>query len=158
MYDPLVKTVGEMRTVAKQLLPHSFPQKTRQDEADIAVLKKREILVDGYEVVVYFNNAHYGDRILETLQVYGRYFSFLPFYLVCKVARAFLGDDKLSLVEVIHSSAGKIDKTCKKIYVWTLYYDTDGKRISGPFAENATPDNYDGLVFLRTQDKDIKFF
>lgn len=155
---PLEQTVGEMRALAKQLLPYSFPLASHEVEADIAILKKREIVVDGYDVVVYFNNADYEDKILETLQVFGQHFSFLPFYLVCKLARAFLDDEKLSLTEVMHSATGKIDKSCRKIYAWTLYYDAHGNRIDGPFAATATPDTYEGFGFSRIASQDVKFF
>ena len=157
-HDPLSKTVGEMRTLARSLIPYSFPIKTHEDEADIAILKKRETTLDGYEIVVFFNNADYGDKTLETLQVFGAHFTFLPFYLVCKVARAFLGDEKLSLVEIMHSSTGETDKSCRKIYAWTLYYDVQGNKIDGPFAKNAVLDSYGGWQFSRIPNKDVKFF
>lgn len=147
-----------MRTLARSLIPYSFPLKSHEDEAEIAILKRRDITLDGYEIVVFFNNADYSDKTLETLQVFGKYFTFLPFYLVCKVARAFLGDEELSLVEVMHSSTGKIDESCRKIYAWTLYYDVQGNRIDGPFAKNAQTDTHEGWQFSRIPNEDIKFF
>lgn len=133
------------------LLPYSFPIVPRQDEVDIACLKQREITIDGYDVGVYFNSCDYSSYKLESLQVFGRYFNSLPFYLVCKIARAFLGSEDLTLIE-------SIDKSYRKIYVWTLYYDRDGKKTSSPVKGKRKADYFEGFNFFRLNEMDIKFF
>jgi len=154
----LENTVREMRTLGRMLLPYSFPIVSNEDEADIAILKKRLIEIDGYEIFVYFNNADYGSRLLESLQIYGNNFTFLPFYLIIKLARAFLGDEALTLTETIYSLTGNFDDSCRKIYVWTLYYDVAGKRVEGPLHKNGVIETFEGFKFTRIPIKDFKFF
>jgi hypothetical protein len=153
MNVPLELIVREMRSLGKQLLPHTFPKVTHAQEESIAALKKREIEVDGYDIIVYFSNADYGDRILETLQIFGKNFTHLPFYLVCKIARAFLSDTNLALIETIDENDSP-----RKIYIWTLYYDVQGNQIEGPFYKNAVSDSFEGFHFLRIPNKDVIFF
>ena len=54
MYN-LDKTVSEMKNLGKILIPYSYPNKNAQDETFLTVLKQREIVIDGYDLIVYFN-------------------------------------------------------------------------------------------------------
>ena len=155
----LNKHVQEMLSLSKHLLKYSFPLTPPEDEDIISILKQREIEVDGYELVVYLNRCRYSDVELETLQVYGKYFTFLPFALVCKVANAFLGDKELSLIEVMHHRQGNVmDEYSRKIYVWSVYYNADGEKITSPFVNQLTPCSYDGLHYSHVNREQITFF
>jgi hypothetical protein len=151
--------VKEMRALAKQLTKYSFPLSTPQDEETISCLKQREIAVDGYDIVVYFNRCRYLSVELETIQIFGKYFTFLPFSLVCKVANSFLGDKELSLVEVMHCrNQGVMDEYARKIYVWTVYYDDNGKPTASPFVGKGKQCDYQGLRYNKVNREQIVFF
>jgi len=153
----LDKHVREMKALALQLVPHSFPIKSPQDEEIISCLKQREIVVDGYDLLVYFNRCRYLDIELESLQVFGKYHTFLPFSLVCKVATQFLDDKELSFIEVMHNRKGVADEFARKIYVWTVYYK-DNDPVPSPFITKFTPCVYEGLRYSHVDRNQIAFF
>jgi len=143
-------TVREMRVLAKQLMPYSFPQVLPQEEDAVACLKQREINVDGYDVIVYLSRCQHLEIEIETVHVFGKYFTYLPFHLVCKIVYQFLGGKELFFVEVMHCpySSG-VDEYCRKMYVWTVYY-RDGVPISNPFVADLREFNYYGLKYCRS--------
>lgn len=159
---PFDRHIKEMKTLALHLVKHSFPIANPEKEDVISWMKQREIAIDGYELIVYFSRSHCYDVNLESLQVYGKYFSFLPFSLVCKVAYKFLGNKELSLIEVVHNKQNAketvIDQYSRKIYVWTVYYDSSGSPIANPFTADQEPQVYDGLRYTTVDRKQITFF
>lgn len=153
----LERHIREMRVLASLLSPHSFPEVSPKDEEVIAPLKQREVSVDGYDVVVFFSTCSYGQVRLETLQLYGKDFSFLPFTVICKLARRFLGDEGLAYVEVMHHGKdGGFDGDSRKIHIWTVYY-ADGQRISSPFAKELKSCHFDGLRYAQMTRDEINF-
>lgn len=142
------KHVKEMKSLANRLVKVSFPSVSPQDELEISCLKQREITVDGYEIIVYFNVCQHKDTDMQSVQVFGRYFTFLPFSVVCKVASEFLGTKNLSLVEVMQSE--------RKIYIWSTYRK-DGELVDSP-ADTLTVRKYDGLEFAMLDQRQVKFF
>lgn len=156
MFD---KTIKEMRSLARMLQPESFPIKSAEQEDAISCLKQREVTLDGYEIIVYFNNCSYGEVSLETLQIFGKQFTYLPFSLICKCAYKFLGEKELALVEVM--SFGKkgelVDDMARRIYVWTVYYK-EGQPIASPFAKEIKHCSYDGLEFSQIEKNELTFF
>jgi len=158
MQQALEETVRQMRSLALTISPYSFPHSTHQDEIDLACLKQREIEVDGYDLGVHFNIADHGKFKLESLQVFGKYFTYLPFRVVAKVAVAFLGDKELTLAEIMHSRSVDIDKHCRKIYLWTVYFNSDGERTSSPFYKRSKEVEVDGFKFYRVAEREFNFF
>jgi hypothetical protein len=156
----LDRHVKEMKNTAKFLMPYSFPAMPPEDEEIIAPLKQREITVDGYDLVVFFNNCSYGNIELETLQVYGKDFCFLPLTVVCKCVRKFLGDQELALVEIMHhNKQGILDESSRNIYVWTVYYDSEDQTpIETPFTKDVKMCCYDGLNFAQVEQNYFKLF
>lgn len=154
------KHINEMRALAKQLVKYSFPNASPVDEEILSCLKQREIVLDGYNLIVYFNKCQHADTDLETLQVFGKYFSFLPFSLICKVAYKFLGNKELSLIEVVHNKKNVegVDQGTRKIYVWTVYHDSDGNPITSPFADGENACSYEGLKYSHVDRNQIMFF
>lgn len=110
--------VKEMKRLANQLIPFSFPIKTPKEDDEISCLKQRELVVDGYELVLYSNKCRYDKIELETLQIYGKYFTYLPFNLTTKIAKTFLGTKNLCFYD---SYRGEKEST-RKVYVWAVYY------------------------------------
>jgi hypothetical protein len=140
--------VKEMKALAKRLAKYSFPTVSPKDELDISCLKQREITVDGYELIVYFNECRHKDEEMQTVQVFGRYFTFLPFSVVCKVASLFLGTKNLSLVETMQAE--------RKIYVWSVHRK-DGELKCSP-VDTLAVRKYDGLEFAQIDHKQVRFF
>tara|TARA_Y100000034_G_scaffold117103_1_gene156210 strand:+ start:316 stop:768 length:453 start_codon:yes stop_codon:yes gene_type:complete len=150
MRNPLRKHVEEMKALGEQLIPYTFPQASLETEKDIKVLKQREFVLDGYDVVVCYSKADYGENFLETLQIQAEHYPFLPFNVVCRIGVEFLGDDCLSLIEVV--------KTGRKLYCWTLQIDkADGTCII-PDEEAAVPCSYQGLDFSSVNPDSVNFY
>src|SRR4051812_13341963 len=103
--------VSDMKRLAEILSQYSYPVRMT-DENDIAILKQREIVVDGYNLVAYFGIADYGGIVLNMLSLTSEYSPFLPFALICKIAVEFLGNRELSFVEC--------SKDKKKVYTWMV--------------------------------------
>lgn len=141
--------VKEMRTLSRQLVPYSFPKVPPQDEEALSPLKQRQLIVDGYKIIAFFSVCSYGDIELETLQIYGKDFTFLPFTIICKCARKFLGDNYLSYVEVDHP--GEQNQNSRRIYIWTVYYDVEGNPMSMPFLKDVKDCCFEGLKFSQIE-------
>ena len=152
--------VQQMKALAKQLVNKSFPIVPPEEEEKLSCLKQREVTIDGYNVVLYFNCCKYGEINLETLQIFGKYFVFLPFSLICKIAAKFLGNKELSFIEVIHNKERKneIGLGSRKIYVWTVYYDERSQPIPNPFIEEKRVCSYEGLNYSRIDRNQVTFF
>jgi|SRR5581483_4899909 len=150
----LQKNVEEMRGLAKLITNISFPRSPPQTEIELAWLKQRDIVVDGYEVGLHFNISDYGTCLIESLQIYGKQFTYLPFRVVVKVVQAFLGVELLSLTEMMYNG---LDDSLRNIYVWTAYCDKEWKRITDPFHPNSLLEEVDGFKFYRVT-KEITFF
>jgi len=148
------ETVREMKATAKKLLPHSFPLVTREKEAEISHLKQKVVKLDGYLLGVYYNECKYYKHTLNSLQVFGKKFNYIPFNLAIKVAVRFLGTHKLSLIEVPYQT----EKCSKKIFVWTVYYDVDGLAVDNPFHSVQKLESFNGVEFNRLNPSDVKFF
>jgi hypothetical protein len=136
---PLEDIIAEMRTVGEQLVPYNFPQADPRLEDDLNAVKAKEAVVDGYPVVVHYSKADYRTHFLETVQILGKHVPFLPFSLVAKIARRFLGSNNLSLVELLKDS--------QKIYCWTVALDRRGRPIAGAHAEDAEVMKYDDFSY-----------
>jgi len=117
-YKDLDETIEEMRVVADRLVFHTWPQVPMRQEAEIDTLKQRQIVVDGYDLLLHFNRADYNACRVESLEICGLYTPFLPMYLVCKVAAKFLGGHELKYAEAF--------KNGRKVYLWTVAVDERG--------------------------------
>lgn len=148
-HEPLDAAVLNMRAVGDILMPYNPPAAPDSEEV-LGVLKIRETTVDGYEVVLYFTKSDYGNHITEVFQVYGSNSTFLPFHLVCKLAKKFLGDKELSFVELFKSN--------RKIYCWTVNTDRDGKPIQSPFKIKLHDRDYQGWHYSALEPSDVNFY
>ena len=134
----LEQHVKEMKELAKTLIPHSFPKVDTPDDQDIIILRTRQLLVDGYDVVVAFCISEYEEENyeLQSLQIQGLYTPFLPFSLVCKIARLFLGSESLSYMHFVREN--------RKIYCWTTRWQ-EGKL--APLTKEVNADSYEGFTY-----------
>lgn len=121
---PLEEIVERTRSLGDTLVEYNYPLGSEEDEGDLSALKTVETTVDGYPVVLHYNKADYNDHFLETLQIFGRKTPFLPFSMVTKIARRFLGGSMLYLAELLQND--------RKVYIWTICVDKEGHPIENP--------------------------
>jgi hypothetical protein len=132
----LAEEVGQMKAMAEKLLSLTFPAATLNDEEDTLFLKQRLLIVDGYEIMVRYSKADYGEYFLESLQIQSAIAPFIPFIVVCKLGRAFLGPHHLSYAEFFRSN--------KKVYCWALR-SREGRPLL-PDKKNK-PGSYEGFEY-----------
>lgn len=143
----LAETVRSMKNMGSYLVPYTFPRVDFKIEQDVLLLKQRQIVVDGYDVLVCFSKADYGEYFLESLQLQASYAPFLPFTVVCKLGRAFLGKESISLIEFLRNT--------KKVYCWTKK-QRDGRPL--PPDKKTKPGSYEGFEFNILQPGTVDLF
>lgn len=116
--------VRELKGLGEVLMPYNYPLSSNDVESVVNWLKGRDLTVDGYGVYLHYSKSDFSEYLVETLQVMGRYTPFLPFNLVCKVARRFFGAEHLGLMEVFRDG--------RKIYCWTRLLDREGRPVPPP--------------------------
>lgn len=129
-----------LRNLSKNLVPYNFPMGPVEMEYYISSLKKTEVEVDGYTIIIHFNRALYNDHYLETFQMYNKHAPFLPFGIVTKLAKKVLGEHLLSLVEFYQED--------HKIYCWSVCLDDRGRPISSPIKEQSKPRIFEGFEYM----------
>lgn len=133
--------VDRIKDMAEHLVPYNYPLNDPSLSDDIEPLKCTVCFVDGYYVEINFTRQDYGDFYLEVCQLYNRNGAFLPFRLVAKIARKFLGGHNLHLLEMYRSG--------KKIYCWTVKLDKTGKPLSSiTKRKNREKCNYEGFEYF----------
>jgi hypothetical protein len=130
------QNVRKMKAMADLLIPHTFPKVSFEDEKEIVLFKEKIITIDGYEILLCFSRADYGKHFLESLQIQSYLTPFLPFNLVCKIAKEFLGKKNLSYIEFLRNN--------RKVYCWTI---KTRKGRSLPIANPNFVANFEGLEF-----------
>jgi len=150
MYDSLDLIADHMRNVGEQLVPYNFPQASPQLEDDLNEIKSRDVVVDGYNVILHFSKSNYDDHYLETLQVIGKNTSFLPFSLIAKVGRKFLGGHHLSLVEIY--------KDGRKIYCWSVTLNRRGCPIASSYEQDGERCTYEGFEYSYMDPSQVNFY
>jgi hypothetical protein len=131
--------IENLRNLGNQLVDYNFPLSPMELEYDIACLKKTEVLVDGYNIVIHFNKAFYGSYYLETFQIFNKHAPFLPFSLVAKLAQKTLGSHHLSLVEFYQQD--------HKIYCWSVCVDERGRPIPSPIQDESKIKTFEGFEY-----------
>ena len=149
-YQNLEDIITEMRNMGDLLIEHNFPNVPISSEDDLIVFRQRDVVVDGYSVTLNYQKFDYDGLFMETLQIYGTNNPFLPFNLICKLAKKFLGSANLSLVELF--------KDNRKIYIWTVWVDEEGKPSSAPYEMETEECYFEGLQYSYMQPNQIDFF
>lgn len=158
------KHVTEMKLLSNDLIDHSFPAVSEEEENLLACLKQREITIDGYDILLYFNTCKKNEVNFSTIQILGNQFIFLPFSLICKIGVKFLGNKNLFYINTIRNKdmvpLGKEDRItceCRQIYVWAVYRDENGSPAEHPIIKG-TPKSYEGLSYFEVKDNQIILF
>jgi hypothetical protein len=134
---PLQEHAKEMRALAKFLVPNTFPLVTIEEEQKIIVLKQRQLFVDGYELTIICSRAAYSpESEIESLQISAFNAPFLPFRIVCKIAKIFLGCEYLGYTNFF--------KNGQQIYCWTLRYQ-DGEK--APATNRSNISEFEGFEY-----------
>lgn len=134
--DNLRKCVDEMKRISDLLIPYTYPKVDFEEEYDILPLKCRTEIIDGYDLSLNYSRADFKKYQTDSLQIQSVYTPFLPFYVVCKVAQAFLGTQHLFYIDFM--------KNERKIYCWTVRFK-NGRAISS--TSKATPSSFEGLKY-----------
>jgi hypothetical protein len=153
--ESLEELVQRMTRLADMLVPYTVPMVKPEYEEDINYLKINTGFVDGYEVILHltkgFYDGGYSDPyFLTSLQVNSKYGSFLPFNVVTKIARAFLGDVNVGHIDFV--------KDGQKHYCWTGYEDALGKPIPNPTKVKSTKESYEGWEYDRLDPAGVNFY
>lgn len=135
-----IKNFGEM------LIPYNTPE----NEYDMGVMKTEEIVVDGYEMIVYYTKSKFETHCTEIVQIWGKYAVFLPFFVVCKLVKAFFGDEHLSLVELF--------KDNRKIYCWAVNCNLHGEPIPYPYQREAEECKFEDLKYHYMNQSQVNFY
>jgi hypothetical protein len=143
---PLDQIVQEMKSFGQFLSPYTWPYTWPKvdDDEDINFLKTREETIDGYNVVIYYSKFEHPEWNTELVQITGRYIPFLPFYLVCKIGKKFLGEKHLSYIDFF--------KDERKVYCWTIYTDKN-KNVLPASTKESSERVYEGLEYTFVDSK-----
>lgn len=135
------ETVKEMKSFGAYLMPYSRPKVAQEDDNDINFMKAKEALVDGYSLVLYYSKNDWPTHYMEIVQISGKFTPFLPFSLVCKIGRKFLGEKYLSYVDFMQED--------RKTYCWTAASDKANNPIPAPYKKESLSDDciYEGLCY-----------
>jgi hypothetical protein len=147
----LDEIVKNMKSLGEMLIPYNYPKNPLAlFEEDLEIFKEREVIVDGYSTFLHYQVSDYEIYVLKTLQVYNKIGPFLPFNIVTKIGRKFLGDDQLSLVEVFKSN--------RKIYCWSLATDHNNNPVETPYISDAQSCFYEGFKYLYIKPSEVVFY
>lgn len=145
----LSEIINVMKGVGEVLVPFNFPRTSYSPEDDLAIFKAREAVIDGYSLYIHYQKSDYDTYFIETLQIHNTKTPFIPFQVICKLGRRFLGSSNLSLIELFREH--------RKIYVWSLFTDKQGNPIP-PINETLEKCEYEGFEYSYMQPSQADFF
>lgn len=146
----LETTIARMKKLANNFIGLTFPHSKSGDDQDLVILKSAEVLVDGYTVILFFSISDYGDHLIQTFQIYPKNHIFLPFCLVCKLAKKFLGEKHVTLLELFGGN--------KKLYCWSVVTDQEGNPIENPYAHDREKREFEKFNFCLMRPEEVNFF
>jgi hypothetical protein len=147
----LDEIISNMKSLGEMLVPYNYPQSTAAlFEDDLDIFKERELVIDGYNVIIHYQKSDYNDHILKTLQVYNKIGPFLPFNIVVKLGLRFLGGNNLSLVEIFRNN--------RKIYCWSLPTDEYDNPIDSPYEVDGENCMFEGFKYVYINSSKVSFY
>lgn len=105
--------IEDFKRVGDTLSPYQL------NNNDDNVLKTNTLEIDGYSIILKFNRIDHGHFYSESLKLRSEFGSFLPFHLVAKLGKKFLGKHQLMLIESFEND--------NKIYEWKIALDKNGR-------------------------------
>ncbi len=149
-YEPIDVVASRMKFVGEMMVSTNPPRGPVSNEEILSPLKDVDLVVDGYEVSVYYTKSDFGNHFTEIVQIYSLNSPFLPFCLLCKIVKKFLGDKELSLVEIFRSG--------HKIYCWSVNLNKDGQPIPPPYSIQYRECEYEGLRYKFLEPSQVEFY
>lgn len=146
--ESIDQVILDMKKAGDALVEYTYPKADAALENEIYAIRGRDVIVDGYHLSVYYSKADYGKYYLEVFQVIGKWLPFVPFTVVCKLVKKFLGHENLSMMEVFFGQ--------RKAYVWMSITDLDGKSL--PPVQNTIADFvFEDLKYHYVDPQDVNF-
>lgn len=135
--------IEDFKRVGDVLSPHQL------NENDDNVLKTKLIEIDGYSVLIKFNRIDHGPFFSENLKIKSEHSSFLPFHLIAKLGKKFLGKHELILIESFDDGV--------KVYEWAITLDKYGRPTPVKMAVYYEDCVYDDLSYKYVSDVDRSY-
>jgi len=141
------KEIINLKRLGERLIAYNYPLGDRSEEDILSPLKTGTFCVDGYDVDIHYSKADYKSYYLESIQIMGKHVPFLPFFLVCKIARRVLGDEALSFIELFSDS--------NKVYCWTRSIDKVGNLLHPPQGHECS---YEDFNYACIKPNEVNFY
>ena len=132
----LLENRREMKAISRFLIKNTVPLVSIIEDQSVSVLKQRRLTVDGLDVLAYFTISAFANFEIHTFHVSSVLTPFLPFSLVCKLGRFFLGSKNLSYLEFFNGD--------RKVYCWTVKMQ-DGKPVQT--TKEVAQGSYEGFEY-----------
>jgi hypothetical protein len=136
-----------LKKIATLLKFKTFPNCKFGEDFDLYTLKSTDVVVDGYACSLFFSKSSYEKYNIELLQIWPKYNSFLYFFLVCKIAKKFLGEKGLYFFSVW-------DKE-KILYCWSVVRDSDQNIVENFYGEKETKKSFGDFSFTIVEPEEI---
>jgi len=147
----LNEVIANMKSLGEMLVPYNYPRTPLiLYEDSYEFFKERDVVVDGYSLIIHYQKSDYKEYFLKTFQIHNKTGPFLPFYLVAKMAKKFLGSEYLSLVEIFKDS--------KKIYCWSVAVDENDVAIETPYEIDGEKCSFEGFEYIYMSPESINFY
>lgn len=150
MNNHIQKTIDRMKKIGEMLAPKTFPHCELGDDEDLIFLKSTELLVDGYTLILFYSVSDYKDHKIKTIQIYSKDHHFLPFNIVCKMVKKFLGDKHVSLLEIFTNN--------RKVYCWTMICDKNDNPIVNPYDGYYIQKEFEDFNYYLMEPDKINFY
>lgn len=122
MFRDLNTIVKDLKNASKLIIELTYPKASTLEEANYDFLRSSRACIDGFLLNIYYTKSEYDDHFFETVQIIGEYSPFIPFHVVFKIGKAFLGEENLSLTEFFQKN--------RKVYCWNMITGKDGQQMS----------------------------
>lgn len=150
MSKQIQETIDRMKRLGEMMSSKTFPNCNIGEDEDLIFLKSTEILIDGYTLILFYSVSDYSDHKIKNLQIYSKNHSFLPFNIVCKMAKKFLGDKYISLLELFYNN--------RKIYCWTMFTDSRDNPVVSPYDGNYIKKEFGDFNYYLMEPDKINFY
>lgn len=150
MNDHIQKTIDRMKKLGETLSSKTFPNCEIGEDEDLILLKSTEILIDGYTLILFYSVSDYHDHKIKTLQIYSKNHHFLPFNVVCKMAKKFLGEKYISLIELFVNN--------RKVYCWASICDEKDNPVMNPYSNQYTEKEFEDFNYFLMETDKINFY
>lgn len=150
MSNNIQTLIDRMKKIGEMLSSKTFPNCELGEDEDLILLKSSELLIDGYTIVLYYSVSDYGDHKIKTLQIYSKNHYFLPFNLVCKIVKKFLGSKYISLLEIFSNN--------RKVYCWTMICDKKDNPIMNPYEGYYIKKEFEDFNYYLMEPDKINFY